>query len=281
MNRFVEIFNNLVVQSFSQVNNFISQYGPGIAFSLSLILFGWICAVIIRKIITKLLRAFGFDVLSEKTGFKKFLEKGGLKKSPSALIGNIFYWIILLNTLIMAQDALDLKVTSQLIQNIVLYIPNVVVAIIILALGVFISKFAFRFVDRTAHLANIPIHSLLGTIARYAVLGFVVIIILEHLNVSRFVMSESLIVIFGVIPLGFFLIFLVSGKEVMSNVINGRLLSHELKKGDIIECDSLSGRVEAVNAVSTKLVSDKNEEIIIPNTELAKKIIKRISAAAR
>lgn len=277
MNKFIEVFNNLVIQSFNQVNSFIIQYGPGVVFSLALILFGWICAVIIRKVLTKVLRAFGFDVLSEKTGFKKFLKRGGIEKSPSALIGWTFYWIVLLNTMIMAQDALDLKVTSQFIQNIVLYIPNVIVAIIILALGIFISKFAFRLVDKTAHLANIPIHSLLGTIARYAALGLTAIVILEHLNVSQYVVSESLIVIFGVIPLGFFLIFLISGRDVVSNIINGRFLSHELKMGDTIECGSISGKIGSIGAVSTKLISERNEEIIIPNSELAKKVIKKIT----
>ncbi len=277
MNKFMEIFNNLVVQSFSQVSSFIAQYGPGVAFALALILFGWICAVIIRKIVAKLLRAFGFDVLSEKTGFKKFLKKGGIEKAPSSLIGWTFYWIILLNTLIMAQDALDLNVTSQFIQNIILYIPNVIVAIIILALGIFTSRFAFRFVDKTAHLASIPIHSLLGTIARYAVLGLTAIVILEHLNVSQLVVSKSLIVIFGVIPAGFFLLFLVAGRDVVSNIINGRLLLHELKKGEAIKCESISGTVDSIGAVSTKLISDTNEEIVIPNSLLAGKIIRKIT----
>ncbi|MFC1632111.1 mechanosensitive ion channel domain-containing protein [Candidatus Omnitrophota bacterium] len=276
MNKFMEIFNNLVGQSFNQVNSFIIQYGPGVAFSLALILFGWICAAIIRKIVTKVLRAFGFDVLSEKTGFKKFLKRGGIEKSPSALIGWTFYWIVLLNTLIMAQDALDLTVTSQFIQNIILYIPNVIVAIIILALGIFISRFAFRLVDKTAHLANIPIHSLLGTVARYAVLGLTAIVILEHLNVPQFVVSKSLIIIFGVIPAGFFMIFLVAGRDVVSNIINGRFLSREIKCGDTIECESISGKIDSIGAVSTKLISDKNEEIIVPNSELANKVIRKI-----
>lgn len=275
MGKFIEIFNNLVVQSFNQIFGFVVRYGPGIVFSLALILFGWLCAILIRKIVTKLLRALGFDVLSQKIGFKKFLEKGGLEKSPSSLAGWTFYWIILLNALIMAQDAVDLKITSQLIQNIILCIPNVLVTIIILALGIFISKFAYKFVDKTAHLANIPIHSLLGTIGRYAVLGLTVVAVLEYLNVPNLIMSKWLIVIFAVIPVGSFLILLVAGKDVFSNIINGRFLLHEFKRGDYIEYDSTSGKIDSIGAISTKLKTDIEEEIIIPNSELIKKVIKR------
>jgi len=251
------------------------QYGPGIIFSISLIIFGWVIALIIRKIVTKLLRAFGFDVLSEKIGFKRFLAKGGIEKNPSSIIGWIFYWIIFINALIMAQDAVDLKVTSQFLQNIVLYIPNVIVVIIILALGMYVSRFIARFVDKTAHLASISIHGLLGTGARYIVIGFTIMMVLDYLNVSSFVMSESLTIIFAIIPVAFFLVFVIGGRDVISNILNGRFLVQEFKKGDKIESDSISGRIDSVGPIYTNLINDKEEKIIVPNTELAKKIIKK------
>jgi len=274
MNKFSEVFNNLVVQSLNQAYTFIIEHGPGIAFALSVIFLGWICAVLIRKIVTKLFRAFGFDVLSNKIGFKKFLEKGGIENSPSSLVGWVFYWVIFLNALVMAQDAVDLKVTSQFIQNIILYIPNLIVVIIIIALGIFISKFVAKFVDKTAHLANIPVHSLLGTLSRYAVLGFAVVVILDYLNVPTIVMSGLVGIIFIVIPIGFFLVFLVGGKDAIANIISGRFITQTLKKGDFIEFESVSGKVEMVGAITTMLKTDK-EEILVPNSELAKKIIKK------
>jgi hypothetical protein len=274
MSKFIEIFNDLVVQSFSQVYNFALEHGPGIAFAIAIILFGWLCAILIRKIIIKLLRAFGFDVVSARIGLKGFLEKGGIEKNPSSLVGWFFYWVIFLNALIIAQDAVDLKVTSQFIQNIILYIPNIVISIIILALGIYISKFLAKFVYKTTHLAGIPVYSLLGTVTRYAVIGLTVIVILDYLQVSQLIMSESVMVIFAVIPIGFFLIFLVGGREAVSNIISGRFLAQELKKGDHIECDVASGSVESIGAIATKLKTDRNE-IYIPNAELAKKVIRK------
>ncbi|MFC1590254.1 mechanosensitive ion channel domain-containing protein [Candidatus Omnitrophota bacterium] len=276
MDKFWEIFNNLVVQSFNQIYGFIVQYGPGIAFSLALIIFGWICAVLTRKIITKLLRALGFDVLSQKLGFNKFLEKGGVIKAPSSIIGLLFYWIILLNAFVMAQDAVDLKVTTKFIQNTILYLPNALVIIILLALGVFISKFVYKFVDKTAQLANIPFHAFLGTLARYGIIGLAVIMALEHLNVPTIVTARSILVIFGVIPIVFFLFILVSGRNIIENMLVSRFIMKELKKGDSIEFDSTTGQVDSVSGIFTKL-KQGNEEILIPNSDLIKKVIKKKS----
>ena len=274
MDKFGEIFNSLVIQSFNQIYGFIAQHGPGIAFSLALIIFGWICAVLTRKIITKLLRALGFDILSQKLGFNKFLEKGGVAKAPSAIIGLFFYWIILLNAFVMAQDAVDLKITTKFIQSTILYLPNVFVIIILLALGVFISKFVYKFVDKTAQLANIPFHSFLGTLARYGIIGLAVIMALEYLNVPTAVTTRSILIIFGVIPVIFFLLILISGRNIIESMLAARFIMKELKKGDRIEFDSITGEVDSVSAISTKL-KNGNEEIIIPNSDLANKVIRK------
>lgn len=274
MDKFGEIFNNLVIQSFNQVYNFIAQYGPGVAFSLALIVFGWICAAVIRKIITKLLRALGFDVLSQKSGFSKFLEKGGVIKAPSSIIGWLFYWIILLNALVMAQDAIDLKLTAQFIQNIVLYIPNIIVIVIFLSLAIFVSNFVRKFVDKAAHLANIPFHAFLGALARYGTLGLAIIMALEYLNMPVAIMDRVILVIFGIIPVAFLLVILIAGRDVIANMLNGRFLAKELKKGDKIEFDAVSGEVDAVSAISTKVISG-NEEIIIPNSRLTSSIVRK------
>lgn len=274
MTRFSDIFNNLVAQSLRQLYEFITKYGPGIAFALAVIFLGWLLAVLIRKIAAKLFRALGFDVLSEKTGLKSFLERGGIKKRPSALIGSIFYWIILFNALIMAQDAVDLKITSQFIQQVILYIPNIIVVILLIALSVFISRFISRLVDKTSQLADIPFHAFLGTVARYAVVGLAAMLALQYLNVPAKIVSNALLIIFGVVPSMCFLIFVIAGRDIISNVLNGKCLMKDLKAGDTIECDSISGRIEEIGLTATRLKNNSGE-MIIPNSDLAKKIIKK------
>lgn len=274
MDTFGEIFNKLIIQSLNQVYQFVQQYGPSVAFSFAIIVIGWVCAVLVKKVVSKLLKAFGFDVLSEKIGFKHFLEKGEIQRNASSLTGLVLYWIILLNALIMAQEAMHLKVTSQFLQKIVLYIPNIIVTILFIATAVVIGKFAYKFVNTTARLAGIPLHGFLGSLSRYAVFGIAAIMILEYLNISRIIVSNSVMIIFGIIPVLFFLVFLIGGRDIISNILNGRFLAKELKNGDMIEVDTLAGKIISIDLISTRLKSDKGETLI-PNSELAKKIIRK------
>jgi small-conductance mechanosensitive channel len=81
-------------------------------------------------------------------------------------------------------------------------------------------------------------------------------------------------VIFAIVPVGFFLIFLVGGRDVISNILSGRFLAQELKKGDHIECASVSGEVVLIGAIASKLKT-KDGELIVPNNELARNIIRK------
>ena len=86
MSKFGGIFQDLVVKKLGQLYQFTTEFGPKVALAIIIFLIGWICAVLLKKIVSKLLKALGFDVLSEKTGLKHFLEKGGIQKNPKGIL---------------------------------------------------------------------------------------------------------------------------------------------------------------------------------------------------
>ncbi|MBL7132329.1 MAG: mechanosensitive ion channel, partial [Candidatus Omnitrophica bacterium] len=81
-------------------------------------------------------------------------------------------------------------------------------------------------------------------------------------------------IIFGVVPLALCLVFLVAGRDIVASILAGRFLMKEYKEGERIEFDSISGEIESVGFLTTKIKSNA-DEILIPNSELAKKIIKK------
>ena len=271
-----EIFYDLVIKTLEETYRYIVNLWPKIALSAVILLVGWISASLLKKIISKLLKALGFDVLSEKIGFKRFLEKGGIKKNPSHVIGLCFYWLIVFSALLMIFNTLELEAASQLITQAILYIPKIIVALILLALGIFLSQFVGKFVQASSRLANVPFPNIISTVARYAVVGFAIIMVLEYLNVTTKLMVDAFIIIFIVIPAALSLVFLIGGRDIVSNILAGRLLMKDYKKGDKIEFDSISGTIESIDFITTK-IKDSEGEVIIPNSELARKIIKKIN----
>ena len=274
MSKFSEIFQDLVVRALQEAYQVTLNIGPKIALSLIILLIGWICAVLLKKIISKLLKAFGVDVLGEKVGMTNFLEKGGVHRKPSALIGLVFYWLIIFSALVMTFNTLELEVASNFLQQAIFYIPKLIVALLLLTLGIFISQFMGKFVQTSARLANIPFYSALDKAARYLILGLAIMLALEYLGVTTNIIAHYGVIIFGVVPLIISLIFLVGGRDIISSILAGRFLTKEYKKGDTVEFDSVSGQIQSIDFLTTKITS-KEGEIIVPNSDLVKKVVKK------
>lgn len=272
---FTDIFQNLVVKRLNQAYQFSAELVPKLLLSLIILLIGWLCAVLLKKIVYKLLKALGFDVLCEKIGLKGFLERGGVQKTPSLVIGLGFYWLIIFSALIMVFNALELEAGAQLVKQVIFYIPKTIAALIILVVGVFLSQFVNRFIETSSRLANIPFSNILARIARYTVIALAIIVGLEYLDVAASIIFESFLILFIVVPLVFSLVFLVGGRQILSSILAGRILKKELKEGETINFDTISGQIEIVNLTVTKIKSG-GEEIIIPNSELITKTIRRI-----
>jgi len=274
MSKFGEIFQDLVIKTLKDSYQFVIQFAPKIVLSLIILLIGWVCALLLKKIISKLLKALGFDVLAEKIGLTNFLEKGGVQKKASSIFGLVFYWLIIFSALIMVFNALELEIASKLIQQTLIYIPKLIVALILLALGIFLSRFIGKFVQASARLTNIPFHTALGKIASYVIIGLAIMIGLEYLGLATAIIIHYAVIVFILVPLIIALIFLIGGKDIISNALASRMLKKEYKRGDIIEFGSISGQVDSIDLVSTKLKS-KEGKIIIPNSELINKIVKK------
>ena len=274
MPKFGEIFQDLVVKTLQETYRVTLDIGPKIALSLIILLIGWICALLLKKIISKLLKAFGVDVLGEKAGMTNFLEKGGVHKKPSALIGLVFYWLIIFSALVMAFNSLELEVASKFLQQAVFYIPKLIVALLLLTIGIFISQFMGKFVQTSARLANIPFYSALDKAARYVIIGLAIMLALEYLGVTTTIIAQYGVIIFGVVPLIISLILLVGGRDMISSALAGGLLRRIYTKGDAIEFDTVSGQIESIDFITTK-VKTKEGEMIVPHFELVRKVVRR------
>ncbi len=268
-------FNELVIQTLKHAYVYITELIPKLMLAILIMLIGWVCAVLLKKIVSKVVRGFGFDAVSEKTGLKSFLEKGGIKRNPSYIIGLAFYWLIIFSTLVMVFNTLGLGVASHLLNQAVLYIPKIIVALILLAIGIYLSQLADTFVTTTAHLAKIPFYHALGKLSHYAIIGLAIMMALEQLGVATAIVTHSFVILFGIIPLICALIFMIGGKDIIASILSRNFIIKKFKAGDKITVDKVSGEIVSIDLINTTIKSG-NEEVIIPNAELASKITKRI-----
>ena len=197
---------DVLLQSYNVFFTQLASFLPKLIGAVVLLIFGWIIAKIIRTV-------------SIKGGVDKFLYDGGVKKSTIEIVGDLFYWLIMLIVILAAFNSLGLSVASELFNQIILYIPNIIVAILVVIFGLFLARFISQAL--VTYFANIGIENskTIGRIAQYAIIIFVISISLTQLNVGEEIVASAFLIIFGAICLALALAFGLGGKEWAANII--------------------------------------------------------------
>ena len=140
-------------------------------------------------------------------------------KTPSEIIGSLTYWLVMILVLIASMDALGLPIVSDILNDIFLYIPNVVAAIIILILGILFGNLLSAVVRTAASNAGLSTADGLGKTALFAIIVFSGAIALVQLGIGEEIVSSAFGLAFGAVALAFGLAFGLGGKEVAADYL--------------------------------------------------------------
>jgi len=197
----------------------IGQFVMNILLVLIILIVGWIISKVIRTIVTKGLRMVKVDELSDRIGLEALLEKGSIGYSLSELIGIICYWLALLVTFMVAINAIGLTIAADLLNKVVLYIPNVIAAIFILILGMFAATILKNIVLTAANNAGLSQGKVLGKAVEVVIIVFAVFVGLEQLNIGIRITELTLGLALGCIGLALALAFGLGCKDIAGKFV--------------------------------------------------------------
>ena len=179
-----------------------------------ILIIGWVISKLIKTVVTKGLRAVKLDELSDRIELDRLLEKGGITYSLSELIGVICYWLAILVSFMVAINALGLTVAAELLNKIALYIPNVIAAMFILILGMFVANLLRNIVITGAKNANIPQAAVLSQIVQVVIIAFAIFVALEQLRIGIRITELTLSIVLGSVGLGLALAFGLGCRDI-------------------------------------------------------------------
>src|ERR1700678_851156 len=179
----------------------VALFLPRVAMAVAIILAGWLIAKAIRFAVERGLRAINFNVLTERAGTDHFLQQGGLRGDTTTLFGLFAYWLVILAALISAFDKVGLTYLTDLLHRVVLYSPKVLVAMLIAIFGSYFARFVGSAVTTYCLEGHIPDADLLGKIAQYLIMAFVVMIALSQIEVGGAIGQRTFLVILGGVAL--------------------------------------------------------------------------------
>ncbi|MFA5346065.1 MAG: hypothetical protein WC315_07320 [Candidatus Omnitrophota bacterium] len=192
----------------------IGQFVMNILLVLIILIVGWLISKLIRAVVTRGLRAIKLDEISDRIELEALLEKGGISYSLSELIGVICYWLALLVTFMVAINSIGLTIAADLLNKVVLYIPNVIAAVFILILGMFAATVLRNIVLTAANNAGLSQGKLLAKVVEVVIVLFAIFVALEQLNIGVLVTQLTLSVVLGSLGLGLALAFGLGCKDI-------------------------------------------------------------------
>jgi hypothetical protein len=186
---------------------------PRLALAVAVVAVGWLVAKAVRFAIEKALRAVNFNVLTERAGTDRFLQQGGLQGDTTTIFGMFAYWVVILATLIIAFNGLGLTYITDLLQRVELFAPKVLVAMLVVVLGSYFARFVGEAVHTYCEDAQIADADILGKIARYFIMTFVVMIALSQVEVGGDIVQRTFLILLGGLVLALALAFGLGGRD--------------------------------------------------------------------
>jgi len=180
---------------------------------------GWIIAALIEKGVVVVLRAVRFNVLAERAGLAGFIQKSNLQSDAAGTIGILARWFVRLIALVVAFDALGLVAVSAILQQLLMWLPNLVVALVVLGIGGFAANALGNLVQGAATEGGVARPDILARIARYAVWTFAVMVAVNQLGIATALINILLMAVAGAVALALGLSFGLGGRDTAADIV--------------------------------------------------------------
>lgn len=192
---------------------------PRIFGFLIILLIGWIIAGLLARAVAALLRAVRFNDLALRSGFSGFVQQMGVRTDASGVLAGVVMWSVRLITLIVAFDALGLPAVSQVLQQLLLWLPNLVVALVILVVGGLAANALGDLVRGATAQAGFSNPSLLATIARVAVWSFAIVVAVNQVGIATTLVNTLFFGLVGALALALGISFGLGGRETAAEIV--------------------------------------------------------------
>ena len=226
---YTQTWGDVLVASFQNMWAGVVSFLPQLLLAIIIFIVGWLIAIAIGKLVAQIIRAFKVDKALQKIGVEECLAKGGFRLDSGTFVGTLVKWFIIIVFLIAASDIVGLSQVSIFLRQVVGYLPNVIVAVIILLAAALIANVARRVVVGSAKAADLPSAALLGGITNWAIWVFAILAALYQLGVAGAFMQTLLTGLVAMIAIAGGLAFGLGGKDAAARFLERlrRDVSHE------------------------------------------------------
>ena len=214
-----EVWKVTITDSLNRFLGKVIIFLPNLLAMITILVVGFFIAWVFKRLLFRFLKAIQFDRVSRQWGLADVLSKGGVTYSPANLLSRFFYGVIVLVTLILGINALEVAATQNLIAQFFNYLPHLFAAVIILIIGYLIAIFLGQAALIAAVNAQMESAKLLSRLVRWFLIVFSLTMALYQLGIAEKVITAAFSVIFGGIVLALAIAFGWGGRELAKDFL--------------------------------------------------------------
>lgn len=272
-----ETWQEAVKVSFNRAFGDIVGLLPNVVAMLVVLVVGYIVARVLDKFATALSQSLGLQTAAERSGLAASMKQAGIKHNVPAIVGQIVFWLTMCVFLAAAFNILRLDAVSVAMEKIVGYIPNLLVATVVVVVGLLVAGFLRGVIATSADRVGISYAENLANAVYYVLALMTFIGAFDQLHIEFGILKELILIAFGGLALGFGLAFGLGGRDVMGGILAGYYLRQRMHAGDRIQVAGMDGTVRDVGPVATVIETDEDGLLnrhSVPNTKMLNEAVR-------
>ncbi len=241
---------------------------PKLIFALLVLLIGWLIAKTVRKLMHRILAGMGVDRLAERLNDIDLVQRSGMRIAISGVLSQMLYYLLMLGFVIFATDILGIPAITQMVRDLVDYLPALFSAFVLFLLGLFLADMVRGIALAACQSMGLPSAKIISTAIFYFLFITAAISALAQARINTGFMAINLSIIIGTLALAFAVGYGLASRDLLANYLAGGYNRNKVQIGDDVRIIGMRGKVITMDATSLTLQTP-GSEIIIPLSKLA------------
>jgi len=206
------------------------QFAPKLILAIVFFVVGWALGSLVAKAFEQVFKALKIDSLLQSIGVGDFFRRAGMNLNSGYFVGQLVKWFVIIIFLLPSLNLIGLDYIAGFLKDDILgFLPRVVVAAFVLIIATFVADFLSKTVMAGAKAMNLKSTNMLGSLVKYTIWVFAFIIALGQLGVAEGYMNTLFAGIVGMLALGGALAFGLGAKDAAGRLIAklGEEMSHK------------------------------------------------------
>ena len=216
----LQTWGDVLSASFTRLWAGVIMFIPNLVVALVILIIGWAIGAAISKAISHFMKMIKFDEALRRAGFEEFTRKAGINLNSGAFLGGLVKYFIIVVFLIASFDVLGLTQVTAFLQQVVIgYLPQLIVAVLILLVGGVVGDVVSRVVSASAKSAGLTSAGFASTVAKWAVWVFAVLVALSQMGIAGAFIQTLFTGFVVAVSLALGLAFGLGGQDAASKAI--------------------------------------------------------------